>query len=114
MATLNVQTATHPRKRSVSFTAAAGGGDVVPNDSGGVQILVQNGDASAKNVTIKSYLTTFPQEGAEKSDMSISIPAGETAILGPFSAIPWNNNLKQVEITYSAVTNVKVAAIKGI
>lgn len=114
MATLTVQTATHPRKRSISFASAAGGGDVAPNAEGGVQIMVQNGDGSSKTVTVKSFFAGTASEGTEKTDMTISVGAGETAILGPLSATPWNNALKQVEITYSAVTNVKVAAIKGI
>jgi hypothetical protein len=114
MATLSVQTATHPRKRSIALASASGGGDVAPNDNGGVSIVVRNGDASAKTVTIKSYFTGVSPPGTEKSDLTLSIPAGEVAILGPFDAAAWNNALKQVEITYSAVTSVTVAAIKGV
>lgn len=114
MATLSVQTATSTRIRGWLPVNASGGGDVVPNDAGGVQIVVENGDASSKTVTIKSYYQGTAPAGTEKSDMVVSIPAGERRILGPLDASAWNNALKQVEITYSAVTNVKVAAIKGV
>lgn len=115
MATLSVQTAADVRANSFSLATASGGGDVVPNDTGGVRVIVQNTDASVKTVTVKSFApaATAPA-GYAKSDLSKSVGAGEVAILGPFDAGPWNNALKQIEITYSAVTNVKVAAVKGV
>jgi predicted transcriptional regulator len=112
MATLSVQTKSGVAK-SLSLANANSGGDVVPNDDGGVVIMVQNGDASSKTVTVKSYFPNAIPEGLAKSDLAVVVAAGEVAKIGPLSAAPWNNASKQVELTYSAVTSVKVAAYKG-
>lgn len=116
MATLNVQQTSilSPLANSFTFASAAGGGDVVPNATGGVRVMVKNNDASAKTVTVKSYYQGTPPAGTAKSDLVKSVGAGEVAVLGPFDAIAWNNGLSQVELTYSAVTSLFVAAIKGV
>lgn len=113
MAILNVQTLADPVTADIAFAAASGGGDLVPNDAGGVTILILNNDASAKTVTIKSYYTSTPPAGLAKSDKSLSVSAGGVGMFRSLDASIWNNNLKQIEITYSAVTNVKVAVIRG-
>jgi hypothetical protein len=112
MATLSVQTKSAVGK-SFSLAAATSGGDVVPNTDGGVVVLVQNADASAKTVTVKSYYAATPPAGTAKTDLAVVVAAGEVAKIGPLDAQTWNNSSAQVELTYSAVTNVKVAAYKG-
>ncbi|MEY5098722.1 MAG: hypothetical protein RJA36_1441 [Pseudomonadota bacterium] len=112
MATLSVQTLTGKGKVIPSFANAAGGGDVAPNAGGGITIVVRNGDASAKTVTFKSFAETA-LEGTAVADKAFSIPAGGLLIFGPLDVKPWNNGSNQVEITYSAVTSVTVAVIKG-
>ena len=111
MATITPQSKTSISK-SFALAAANGGGDVVTNTDGGVVVMVQNGDASSKTITVKSYAVAIP-EGTAKTDLAVVIAAGETALIGPLSAAAWNNGSKQVELTYSAVTSVKVAAYKG-
>lgn len=95
--------------KSIPMAAAAGGGDVVTN-TGGVVILFQNGDASSKTVTVKSYYTGTAPAGTTKADLAVVVAAGETAVIGPLDAAVWNNSSGQVELTYSAVTSCKVGA----
>lgn len=111
MATITPQSKTSISK-SFALAAANGGGDVVTNTDGGVVVAVQNTDASSKTVTVKSYATAIP-EGTAKTDLAVVVGAGEVALIGPLSKAAWNNASNQVELTYSAVTNVKVAAYKG-
>lgn len=93
------------------FTAAASGaGDTVAADDHGALIIL-NGGASAITATVAvPGKTKFGVDQPEVS--SISIPAGQYAVLGPFPAELKDDNDDLVHITYSAVTSVTVAAVR--
>lgn len=92
---------------ALNFTAAAGGGDTVPVSARGL-LLVKNGDASAKTVTVVVPGTKFSQA---LPDVPVVVAAGATAAIGPFPA-DLDNGSGLVNITYSAVTSVTVAAVQ--
>lgn len=92
---------------AVALTAASAGGDKVPTTERGA-LLVRNGDVAAKTVTV-----TTPgndKYGQARPDIAITVAAGATALIGPFpSDLAGSDGL--VDITYSAVTSVTVAAV---
>lgn len=92
----------------LTFVAAAGGGDTVPVDPRGV-LIVRNADASSKTVTVVVPGTKY---GQALADITKSIAAGAFAIFGPFDSDLANASTGKVDITYSAVTSVTVAAAK--
>src|SRR5262245_12523340 len=105
MALLAIQDASQVGLANITFSAATGGGDTVPNSarcggwSQGVGLIVKNADAATKTVTA-TYETGVTTQ--------IVVPAttgiGVLPILGMGAGT--------VAITYSAVTSVTVAAVK--
>ena len=93
-----------------SYVAAAAGGDSFSND-GNTLIHVKNTDAAAKTVTVASQRLATP--GLAPSNNAVSVPAttGER-IIGPFDPLVWNDTNGSVQLTYSAVTGVTIAAIR--
>lgn len=90
-----------------SFTAASATGDEMPND-GNTVCHVKNGSASSITVTINS------QEKCSQGfdhDLTITVPASGERMIGPFSRTRFNNTNGNVEVSYSAVTSVTVAAL---
>jgi hypothetical protein len=92
----------------IAFAAAAGGGDKFDNN-GNVLLHVINGDASPKTVTIISEKTV---DGQAVADPAGAVAAGAQAVFGPFPPSIYNDGDGHVNITYSAVTSVTVAAIR--
>lgn len=109
MATLTVQE-TSVSGLDPSYGTAAGGGDVFPND-GNTLLHVKNGGGGSINVTINSNYPN-PPAGTAQDDPVVAVPAGEERMLGPYNQKGYNNASGQVEISYSGVTTVTVAAIK--
>lgn len=91
---------------------AAGGGDSFPN-SGSEILVVRNGDASGKTVTIDSPGTcNFGAAANAAHDVTaFNIPAGQIGIFGPFPMDRFNDANGRVQISYSAVTSVQVTVI---
>jgi hypothetical protein len=83
MATLTRQ-AVNEDGLDIVFASAAVGGDVVTNQDGKTIILVKNGSGGA--IT-------------------------GTGIMGPFKKTAFNNASNQIEVTYSGVTSVTIAAL---
>lgn len=108
MATLTYKKSKIAGSGNVAMAAASGGGDkVFPNTRGAV--LVKNGDASAKTVTVVVPGNT--KFGQAQPDVAIVIPAGEQTLIGPFpQELAGTDGL--VSLTYSAVTSVTVAAVQ--
>ncbi len=86
-------------------TAAASGGDVVPNDRNNVFILVKNGHASAtRTVTVAAQTTHrgasdgFP--AMTLSNAQVTVAAQGQQIIGPFPNA-FNNGSGQLALTYS-------------
>lgn len=106
MATLNYQQS-QILGLAVTLTPASAGGDKVPTTERGA-LLVRNGDVSAKTVTVVT--PGNDKYGQARADVPVVVAAGATALIGPFpSDLAGADGL--VEITYSAVTSVTVAAV---
>lgn len=94
---------------NLTMSAAAGGGDTIVGGST-TYLLVRNGDASPKTVTIVRPGTTY---GTADPDISLAVPASGIAIFGPIPSEFADPADGQVDITYSAVTSVTVAAVRS-
>lgn len=87
---------------------ANGGGDSFPNT--GQEILhVENTDAGSHTVTVDSPGTcSFGVSANAAHDAAIVVAAGETREIGPFPMSRFNDANGRVQLTYDAVTNLKV------
>ena len=97
-----------------NYANAAGGGDQFVND-GNTFFHVKNGDASDKTVTFNAQPTSVQTQqygDLPVSDRAVTVTAGEERFVGPFPAALFNNASGRVEVSYSGVTDVTVAAIK--
>lgn len=112
MATITIQTYSEAGI-DPTYTAAAGGGDQFAN-TGKEIILIKNADATSKTVTITAQTTsgTSPLGAVTKSDASIAVAAGSTAIIGPFPKPAFNDSNNFAQITYSAVTSLSIAVMR--
>ena len=93
------------------FAAADVDGDVVPTHPKGF-LHVRNDDATEMTVTVvtpgKSRFGV-----SEEPDLAVAIPAGEERLIGPMPSGLIDPELGGVLITYSSVTSVTRAAIRG-
>lgn len=115
MATIALQSATETGT-AVTFTAADAGGDQFRNnnDRGRVVYYVKNDDASPMTVTITAQDTSTAISGfgtVTKANGGGSVANGTEEVFGPFDEAFEDSN-GNVQITYSSVTSVTVAAIK--
>ena len=108
MATLTYKKSKIGGSGNVAMAAASVGGDKVsPNPRGA--LLVKNGDASSKTVTVVVPGNT--RYGQAQPDVAVVIPASEQSLIGPFGPeLAGGDGL--VAITYSGVTSVTVAAVQ--
>lgn len=101
---------------AVSTTAAAVGGDKFDNPTDERTYLqVTNGGGGSINVTITKQQSTLnaPGYGAlALADRVVAVGAGATRLIGPFPAALYNDTNGQVNVAYSGVTSVTVAAIR--
>ena len=100
---------------SASYANAAAGGDAVLNVTGDVVLHVQNGHTSSQTVTVPAQRTS--QNVADfgelsKSNIQVAIPAGEDRFIGPFPKAAFNDGAGKVQITYSGVTSLTIAALQ--
>ena len=91
-----------------NMVAASAGGDSFSND-GNTMFKVTNGSASAVTVTIDSPL---PCNFGYNHNVIVNVAAGATVDLGPFAPTRFNDSVGNVDVTYSAVTSVTVAAVR--
>lgn len=108
MAVLTVQD-TAVTGLATSFPAASGGGDSFPND-GMTYLHVKNGGGAAITVTIDSQAQC--SFGFDHNQEVTVDPGAEGKRIGPFKPIRWNDTNGRVNVTYSGVTSVTVAAIR--
>lgn len=106
MATLSYQNS-GSTGTTVTFAAAAGGGDKVrPNDRGA--LLVRNDDASP--VTVTMVVPGSTKYSQAEPDVAVSVAAGAYKLIGPFPKdLAGGDGL--VAFTYSGVTDLFVAAV---
>lgn len=111
MATLTVKTLTLADADPATQAAAAGGDEVAADSD--TALLVDNQDNSSINVTLTSQVTSAP--GVAAADVVIAVAAGEQRIFS-FRNSAHLERLKDsgglVQIAYSAVMSVSVAAFK--
>lgn len=93
-----------------TYAAAAAGGDSFPND-GKVVLHVKNVNAAARTVTVTSQKTSTPGLAPANNAVVVPLTVGDK-IIGPFDQNIWNDANGSVQITYSAVTDVTIAAIR--
>lgn len=114
MAALTIQTVA-ASGLAPAYTAAAAGGDSIANDYQRNTIAhVKNGGGASINVTVAPYITskTVPDVGViTVPNIVVAVPAGSDRMIGPFPANYTDAN-GNVNLAYSAVTSVTVAAIK--
>lgn len=91
-----------------TYSAAAGGGDAFLND-GATYLHVKNGGGSSINVTVNSVSAC--DQGFDH-DLVVAVPNAGERIIGPFPTGRWNDTSGNVNVTYSGVTTVTVAAVK--
>ena len=89
--------------------AANAGGDTFQND-GNTLLWVYNGGTSSITVTVTAQ-SAGPWDDTPKNE-TITVPAGEWRLAGPFAPQRFNNTNGQVALSYSGVTSVVVGAIK--
>ena len=108
MATLNAQQ-TVVTGLNPTYAAADVAGDEF--DAGnGVFLHVINDDVSPHTATVVSTFNAEP--GVAPSDVDVTIPAGESRMIGPFSGVFTEKGTMPVSVTYDAVTSVTVAVIR--
>ena len=106
MATLTVQDITTSGLEP-DFSAADVAGDKFAWDR--YRFLhVKNGGASPVTVDVVSQRGAVP--GLAPANIEVTIPAGEERIIGPFDKDGFRKADGMVEVTYSGVTSVTVAA----
>lgn len=107
MATLVYQKAALGGRTVTAVAASVGGDKVAPNDRG--VLSVRNGSGGSINVTIKVPGNT--RFGQAEPDVVVAVPAGAEKVFGPFPRALAASVDGLVEINYSAVTTVTVAAV---
>lgn len=78
-----------------------------PND-GQIFIRVVNGGGSPDTVTI---VTNREEDGLALADRTVSVPAGETRMIGPFVPAIYNDGDELVSFTHSFITSVTHAVL---
>lgn len=91
-----------------SFAAAAAGGDEFVN-SGKIYLHVKNSGAGSITVTVNSQAAC--SQGFDH-DTAVSVPSGGERLIGPFAKSRFDDANGKVQIAYSGVTSVTVAAIE--
>lgn len=93
---------------SLAFAAADAGGDQF-EPSARNRLVVVNDDAGSITVTVVT--PGNDKYGNARPDIDFSIPAGESAVFGPFPQDLADPADGLVDVSYSGVTNVTVALI---
>lgn len=93
---------------NLAGVAADVAGDEWAN-TGAEFVVVHNGSAGAITVT-KDVLATV--DGAAAVDPTVSVPAGESHILGPFPPGWYNDANNRAKVTCSAVATVTIKVLK--
>lgn len=89
--------------------AAAVGGDSFAN-TGKEFLYVDNQHSAAQTVTLTIQKVIDGQ--AFTNHRTVSVPAGQRMLIGPFSTADYNDTNGRVAVTYSGVTALTVMAIQ--
>lgn len=99
---------------SDALVSAAGGGDSFPND-GYTVFRVNNASGGALTVRFDAPGALAPDQAASfDADVQVSVPAGASRIIGPFTdKARFNDANGRVNVTYpGGVTSLTVGAIR--
>ena len=91
-----------------SFPGADVGGDSFLND-GDTVLYVKNDDSAEHTVTLEIQKSV---DFGSLTNPTVTVPAGEERIIGPFNREWFNDSDKYAHVSYDAVTSVTVAALK--
>ena len=91
-----------------SLTAAAAGGDAFLN-SGREYLHVKNGGGASIDVTVDSVAVC--NQGVDHNAV-VAVAAAAEKLIGPFPKARFNDAAEKVQVTYSGVTTVTVAAVR--
>jgi len=109
MATLSVQTINRAGIELVAADQPADvAGDKLPN-TGNEFIYVHNGGGGGITLTLDIQSTV---DGQPVTDRTVSIAAGERKLIGPFPQGTYNDSQGNMNVGYSGVTSVFIAALK--
>ena len=115
MATLTVATAAEAGVATADASATSDGDEFV-NTGREVLIAVNShGSDNDINITITAQNTSFedPVLGTlTKANQVVACNEGVTKIIGPFPTAAFNDANGKVQITYSAVTSLKVGVVQ--
>ena len=98
----------------ITFGAADSNGDEFVND-GRTLLAVKNGGGSSVTVTVTAQNTSTRVKhwgDITKANGGAAVAAGGIDLFGPFPSRPFNDADGKVQVTYSGVTSVEVAAVK--
>lgn len=115
MATLSVQTYDESGT-DLTMAAANASGDQFANPNSDIELVIVNNDSSGKTVTVTAQTTSFEDDtygDSVKQDQSVTVSAsGGVAVMGPFPKRAFNDGSGNVQVTYSAVTSLEIAAVQ--
>jgi hypothetical protein len=93
-----------------TYVAADSLGDSFINN-GATILEVKNADTVDVTVTVDSQqLCSFGHD----HNINVVVPAGETRIIGTFNRIRFNDSDNRVNVSYSSVTSLTVAAVSTV
>jgi hypothetical protein len=104
---VTVQTAVVTTPVSPTLNAAANGGNTFANN-GRVLLNIRNGSAVTLTATIS---TTYAPAGLTLSNMTVTVPAGQERIAGPFDPTLFNDSGGAVTANWSVTVTVTFAVI---
>lgn len=81
---------------------------IIPNDGRSI-LHVVNGGGSPTTVTI---VTTYSAGGLDLPDQTVSVPAGEERMIGPFPTNLYNDGEGKIDVSFSFITSVSFAALR--
>lgn len=114
MATLTVQKMSFTGLEAVYTTADVGGDEFVNDERTIVHVI--NGGGSDITVTVTAQETVANKNGfgdIEIADTEVVCTAGEERFIGPFPSQRFNNkSTGLVQLSYSGVTSVTIAAMR--
>jgi 2-methylaconitate cis-trans-isomerase PrpF len=108
MATIAVTQSTQAGVAPPTFVAAAAGGDQFSNN-GKTYYEVKNGSGAPITVTF-ARAKSCDQGGLHPTTVSVPATTGDR-ICGPFDPTLYNDANQMIQVTYSAVTSLTVAAV---
>ncbi len=93
---------------SISWTAGDDVEDHEFSNDGNAILLIRNGDASPRDITIVSVADRLNRLG----DLTVTVPAGEIGFVGPLPIEGFNQPGGVVSVTLDDDTSIEFAAIQ--